>query len=176
MGSICATPALSPARLGKDDFEREDFFTKKYVKKMFRVQLFSSRNATSPQVLSVICPASWCLIDSCSDVSLARRVMMFNVTRAREVVLVSHLGGKTALDEFGTFSLIGGPGQSGAVSLNGVFAIDGAELPEGVVALIGVADVSVMGLSLDFILANPGCEWTSALRRPDRSPAVCGSA
>ncbi len=53
--------------------------------------------------------------------------------------------------------------------LQDVLAVGVQDLPAGVVALIGVADVRRLGLSLDAILANPGCNWTDAL--PSRWPA-----
>ncbi len=87
--------------------------------------------------------------------------------------VIAHLGGETILREAGSLQL-GVPGiDANQVTLHDVLAVGIRDLPAGVVALIGVADVRRFGLSLDFILANPGCDWSDALvgRPPVRRPA-----
>ncbi len=115
----------------------------------------------SPSVLWVTCPAGPCLIDTCSDVSLARRDALRCVVPCHEIV--EHLGGETVLLHHGVFSL-DGPDftNSFAVSLSGVFAVEAVHLPGGFVALLGLRDVRSLAISLDYVMANPGCDWRSA--------------
>jgi hypothetical protein len=49
--------------------------------------------------------------------------------------------------------------------LQNIFAIEGDNLPAGVVALLGVSDVVRLGLSFDYINTNPGCPWERAWPR-----------
>jgi hypothetical protein len=90
-----------PRQGWEDDFEKESFFSSKpppAVKKQVRVQLTgSSLNLPVPQILSVMCPLGRCLVDTCSDVSVARRDVLSAVhyTGPHNDVLVGHLGGET---------------------------------------------------------------------------------
>jgi hypothetical protein len=155
-------------QLWEDDFEKPDFWTRKAPPaKQGRVQLDSSRNLPCPTVLHVFCSAGLCLIDTCSDVSLARRDVLHSLQRVDDPVFISHLGGESCFDETGSFVLEGD--RRPPVTLLGVFAVDGASLPAGVVALLGVADIQLLGLSLDAIAAKPGCHWERA--RPPRGLA-----
>jgi hypothetical protein len=54
----------------EDDFEKEDFFTKKFVKKQVRVQLSNNLHTPSAEILFVATPLGMCIVDSCSDVLL----------------------------------------------------------------------------------------------------------
>ncbi len=101
-----------------------------------------------------------CLIDTCSDVTLARRDVLTSVRRAETAVVISHLGGETNLRDFGTLDLE--PHRACPVTLCNVFAVDAGGLPAGVVALIGMSDVIRLGLSLDRIAARPGCPLEEA--------------
>ena len=96
-----------------------------------------------------------CLIDTCSDVTLARRDVLTSIRRAETTVVIAHLGGETNLHDFGTLDLE--PHLAVRVTLCNVVAVDAGDLPAGVVALIGVSDVIRLGLSLDRIVARPGC-------------------
>jgi hypothetical protein len=54
----------------EDDFEKEDFFIKKFVKKQVRMQLSNNLHTPSTEILSVATPLGLCLVDSCSEVTL----------------------------------------------------------------------------------------------------------
>ncbi len=71
--------------------------------------------------------------------------------------MIAHLGGETSLQDVGTLTL-----EADSAILCNVFAVEVEELPEGVVALIGVSDVQRLGLSLDRIAAHPGCRLEDA--------------
>jgi hypothetical protein len=151
----------------EDDFERPDFWTKKALAKQSRVQLNDSLNTPCPTVLHVVCAAGICLIDTCSDVSLARRDVLFGLREVNDPVVVNHLGGETRLYQAGSFGL--DSPQNSLVVLREVFAVEASGLPAGVVALLGLADVRLLGLSLDQIADAPGCHWEDArLRRSPR--------
>jgi hypothetical protein len=153
----------------EDDFEKSDFFTKKFTKKQVRVQLSSNLSTPDAEILSVASSLGLCIVDSCSDVTLARRDVLSRLHLVPSPVVIAHLGGETILREAGSLQL-GVPGEDASqVTLHDVLAEGIQDLPAGVVALIGVADVRRLGLSLYAILANPGCNWTDAL--PSRRPA-----
>jgi hypothetical protein len=159
----------------EDDFERPDFWTKKAPVEQVRVQLNESLNTPCPTVLHVVCSFGICLIDTCSDVSLARREVLREILEVDEPVVINHLGGETRLHDAGSFTLESL--RDSHVALQGVFAVNSSELPAGAVALLGVADVRLLGLSLDRIADDPGCHWEDArLRRPPRSvwSRLCG--
>jgi hypothetical protein len=151
----------------EDDFEKEDFFTKKFTpKKQTRVQLSGTLNVPSAEILSVMTPAGRCLVDSCSDITLARRdVFLEQIQFVESPAIVAHLGGETTLHEVGTFIIhLPGRGTSPLV-LRDVYAVEANHLPAGVVALLGVADVRGLGLSLDSIMNAPGCDLARARPR-----------
>jgi hypothetical protein len=110
-----------------------------------------------------MCPAGLCLVDTCSDVSLARRDVLSRLQSADESVVISHLGGETSHSEVESFVLEGAPSRTEI--LRDVFAIEAESLPAGVVALLGVADIHRLGLSLDYIADHPGSHWELARRR-----------
>ena len=147
----------------EDDFEKPDFWTRKFTPpaKQARVQLMSSVNRPCLQILHIVCSAGLCLIDSCSDVTLARRDVLVAVSPRETSVAIAHLGGETILREVGTFTLESEEGRE-PVILGNVFAVEAGELPAGVVALIGMSDVRRLGLSLDRIAAHPGCSLAEA--------------
>ncbi len=99
-------------------------------------------------------------MDTCSDISLARRDALGNLSSCRETV--EHLGGETMFEQSGVFSLDGPDSGPFSVTLSGVFAVEPGHLPEGFVALLGVSDLRSLSISLDFVMANPGCDWRSA--------------
>jgi hypothetical protein len=104
-----------------------------------------------------------CLVDSCSDITIARRDVLSSLRPVDAPVVVAHLGGDTILREAGTLQL-GVPGvDSSIATLHDVLAVGILDLPDGVIALLGVGDVRRLGLSLDAILARPGCNLTDAL-------------
>jgi hypothetical protein len=141
----------------EDDFEKSDFFTKKYTKKQVRVQLSSNLSTPNAEILSVASSLGLCIVDSCSNVTLARRNVLSHLHLVPLPVVIAHLGGETILREAGSLQL-GVPGEDASqITLHDVLAVWIQDLPAGVVALIGVADVRRFGLSLDVILANPGC-------------------
>jgi hypothetical protein len=121
-----------------------------------RVQLMSSVNRPCLQVLHIVSSAGLCLIDSGSDVTLARRDVLLDISPAETAVGIAHLGGETSLRDVSAFTLESEEGRRPIILAN-VFAVEAVDLPAGVVALIGVADVLRLGLSLDRIAAHPGC-------------------
>jgi hypothetical protein len=157
-----------PRQAWEDDFEKDDFFTKSYVKpkkpaapkKQGRVQLSAGVDLSSPVVLWVTCPSGRCLVDTCSDVSLAKRDALSNKEAAH--VSIEHLGGETVLEESGVFSMDGPLAGPYAVCLSNVMAVDADQLPDGFIALIGLPDARCLALSLDYIMAHPGCDWRLA--------------
>ncbi len=142
----------------EDDFERPDFWTRKFIPpKQARVQLTLQINRPCLQVLHVVCSAGLCLIDTCSDDSMARRDVLTSLGLGETAVVISHLGGETSLQEIGTLTL-----EPGSAVLCNVFAVNGDDLPAGVVALFCVSDVRRLGLSLDRVAARPGCSLEEA--------------
>jgi hypothetical protein len=148
----------------EDDFEKPDFWTRKFIlrtqTKQVRVQLTPAVNLPCLQVLHILCSAGMCLIDTCSDVTLARRDVLTSIRRAETAVVIAHWGGGTSLQDVGSFDME--PGRIESVTLCNVFAVDAGDLSAGVVALIGVSDVLHLGLSLDRIVARPGCSLEEA--------------
>ncbi len=155
----------TPRQGREDGFEKEDFFTKSPppAKAQSRVQLSGNAlNLPNNQILSVTCPLGLCLVDTCSDVSVARRDVLSEVFRVRDAVSVGHMGGETLLCETGTLQIdssTGGP----SVVLPGVFVVEPDMLPAGAVALFGVADLRPLGISLDAVMARPGRPWERAV-------------
>jgi hypothetical protein len=133
------------------------------MKKQLRVQL--TGKSLVPQILSVMSPLGRCLLDTCSDVSIARRDVLQAISPASpdQSVLVGHLGGDTLLRLHGMFQL-GRSDWSPPVILSNVYVVDPGTLPAGVVALLGVADIQALGISLDAVLASPGRPWEDAVR------------
>jgi hypothetical protein len=87
-----------PRQGWEDDFEKPDFFTKSPPPKdQVHVQLEGNRNLQAAGVLIVICPTERCLVDTCSDVSLARNDVLTNVRFVADPVVVGYLGGETLL-------------------------------------------------------------------------------
>jgi hypothetical protein len=75
----CSGPHLrlarpKPRQAWEDDFEKDNFFTKPPppVKKQVRVQMTANSSLPSSAIQAVDCPFGRCLIDTCSDVSVAR--------------------------------------------------------------------------------------------------------
>ncbi len=110
----------------------------------------------------MICPNGRCLVDTCSDVSLARRDILTNVRVVADPVVVGHLGGESLLRQAGAFRLDRMDGGNGIV-LNDVFSIDPELLPAGVILLIGVGDIMRLNISLDAVLAHPDRPWEQAI-------------
>ncbi len=159
----CSGPHLrvacpKPRQGWEDDFEKEDFFTKPPppVKKQLRVQMVTDSSLPSPAILAVLCPFGRCLIDTCSDVSVARRDVITGIHNVEHPVLVEHWGGETCLQEAGTLEMRSFSGAA-PTFLHDVHVIAPEMLPAGVVALLGVADIRALNLSLDAILDNPDC-------------------
>jgi hypothetical protein len=87
-----------PRQPWKEDFEKPDFWTKKAPpSKQVRVQLDRSLNLPCPAVLHVLYSAGLCLVDTCSDVSLARCDVLHALQRVDDPVVISHLGGDSYL-------------------------------------------------------------------------------
>ena len=106
------------------------------------------------------------------EISLARRDVLTNVQPVQEAVCVDHLGGETFLEDAGSFVLDDRQSMGEPVVLTGVFAVDAAALPAGIVALLGVGDIRFLGLSLDAIADQPGCSWDLAKRRTRRGTVM----
>ena len=109
-------------------------------------------------------PCGRCLVDTCSDVSIARRDVLAGVRHngPEHAVVVGHLGGETILQDAGTFELDRSDGAA-PVELTDVYVVEPDMLPAGVIALLGVADVAALGISIDHVLSSPGCPWEQAL-------------
>jgi hypothetical protein len=157
-----------PRQGWEDDFEKDNFFTKPppVIKKQVRVQLAgNSLNFLAPQILSVMSPLGRCLIDTCSDISIARRDVLRAVgySDSDQSVLDGYLGGDTIFHSTGTLELERSD-RASPVRLGNVYVVEPEMLPAGVVALLGVADIQVLGISLDVVLASPGCPWEDAVR------------
>ena len=156
-----------PRQGWEEDFEKDNFFTRPppATKKQVRVQLTShSLNLPAPEILSVMSSRGRCLVDTCSDVSIARRDVLTGVRHVGpdHTVVVGHLGGETHLQDVGAFELGRSDGVAPVV-LTEVYVVEPDMLPAGVIALLGVADVAALGISLDHILSSPGCPWEQAL-------------
>ncbi len=168
----CSGPHLrfacpKPRQGWEDDFEKEDFFSKPppAAKKQLRVQLTgNSLNLPVAQILSVLSPLGRCLVDTCSDVSVARRDVLSGVhhTGPDNGVLVGHLGGETLLRNAGTLELERSD-RGRPVVLTDVYVVEPEMLSAGVVALFGVADIRALGLSLDAVMARPGRPWEQSI-------------
>jgi hypothetical protein len=166
---VSCTKARQP---WEDDFEKEDFFLKQFVKKQVRVQLSNNLHSPSAELLSVATPVGMCIVDSCSDVTLARRDVLSRLHFAASPVVIAHLGGETILREAGSL-VLGVPGvDPDPFTLHNVLAVGAHDLPAGVVALIGVSDVRLLGISLDAILARPGCDLVDVIRHGSRGSSV----
>jgi hypothetical protein len=99
-----------------------------------------------------------CLVDTCSDVTVARRDVVTIVHFVRQPILVGHMGAETIFGEAGTLELRSSSGMS-STFLSDVHVVEPNMLPAGVVALLGVADIRALNLSLDAITADPDCPW-----------------
>jgi hypothetical protein len=169
----CSGPHLrvacpKPRQGWEDDFEKEDFFTKPppAPKPQVRVQFASKAlKLPAPQILSVMSPLGRCLVDTCSDVSIARRDVLTGVQRADDdqTILVGHLGGETLLYEMGSFEMSSFDGSLPVVLTN-VYVVEPEMLPAGVVSLLGVSDIRHIGLSLDAVMQAPGSPWEHSVR------------
>jgi hypothetical protein len=125
----------------------------------------------APSVLWVTCGVGRCILDTGSDTSLALRELLAHRCMTANAIEIAHLGGVTILEEMGTLHLDGAPPRLAALGIAGFFAVDAAALPEGVVALLGVPDIRRLSLSLDYVLANPGCDSQAA--RPSNFLDTC---
>jgi hypothetical protein len=76
--------------------------------------------------------------------------------------LVGHLGGETLLRNAGTFEL-GRSDGAAPVMLSNVYVVEPGMLPAGVIALLGVADIAALRISLDHVLSSPGCPREEAV-------------
>ncbi len=47
--------------------------------------------------------------------------------------------------------------------LTNVYVVEPDMLPAGVIALLGVADIAALRISLDHVLLSPGCPWEQAV-------------
>jgi hypothetical protein len=78
----------------------------------------------------VRCPVGRCLVDTCSDVSVARRDILLGPYRVRDAVVVGHLRGESRLNEAGTLE-IGRVADAPPVLLAGVYLVEPEMLPAG---------------------------------------------
>jgi hypothetical protein len=106
-------------------------------------------------------PRGRCLIDTCSDVSIARRDVLVDIYHAgpEHKVVVGHLGGETLLRNAEIFELERSGGTAPVV-LTGVYVVEPNMLPASVIAL---ADIAALGISLDHVLLSPGFPWEQAV-------------
>jgi hypothetical protein len=108
------------------------------------------------------CAFGRCLVDTGSDVSLARREVLTRLCLSSTPVSISHLGGETVLQEMGTLHLDSVPSALDSACLFGVMAVDETQLPDGIAALLGLTDILLLQLSVDHVLAHQGCDWRLA--------------
>ncbi len=161
-----------PRAKWEDDFENDSFFLprtgkeKKKSNKQARVQLSRGLNVVDSRVMYVESAQGRCLVDTCSDVTIARLDVLVGVRMVRPIV-VSHMGGETAINRAGDLTL-GGRGSLAIAELSEVLGVEHYELPAGVIALLGMGEIRRLGMSLDFIASNPGCSWETSVR-PARS-------
>ena len=164
----CSGPHLriactKPRQGWEDDFEKDGFFTKPPPKAQTRVQLAGNQlNLPHARILSVVCPLGRCLVDTCSDVSVARRDVLTATHFVQDAVIVEHLGGESTLEEAANLEL-GSSGAKGPAVLTDVFVVEPHMLPAGVVALLGMTDIRHLGLSLDAVMDRPDCFWDQAI-------------
>ena len=166
----CGGPHLrvacpKPRQGWEDDFEKENFFTKPPpppAKPQLRVQLSANNNCPAHSILSVQTSVGLCLVDTCSDVSVARRDVLSQTHIVRNGVMVGHLGGETLLQEAGTLELTRSLGRT-PIALSEVFVVEPDMLPAGVVGLFGVVDIAALGISLDAVMAHPGRPWEQSV-------------
>jgi hypothetical protein len=149
----------------EDDFEKDNFFLPKQEdkkgtgkKKQVRVQLVGRLNVADHRILYVETSHGRCLVDTCSEITIARVDVLTNV-RLVPTVVIGHMGGETTLNRAGDFEFRGISGQP-TVCLAAVLGVEHYELPAGIVALLGVSEIRRLNLSLDTIMRNPGCCWT----------------
>ncbi len=122
-----------PRARWEDDFEKDAFFLPKAGdgkgggKKQVRVQMVHGLNLPDSRVLFLESPQGRCLVDTCSDITLARLDVMVNV-RVVEPETVNHLGGETRLRRAGDFTL-GGSNPNSTVDLIRIFGVEHHELP-----------------------------------------------
>ncbi len=95
--------------------------------------------------------------------SLARREALTHLCLSSAPIKIAHLGGETIFREMGTFHFDGRPPSLNTDCLLGVMAVDETQLPEGAVALLGLPDIQTLKLSVDYVIAHPGCDWRSTL-------------
>jgi hypothetical protein len=107
-------------------------------------------------------PLGRCLIDTCSDVSVARRYVLADPHLSDEPIIVGHMGGETTLFEAGTLEFERSDG-AGTITLTGLCIVEPDMLPAGIVALLGVGDIQRLGMSLDAIMASPDCFWEQSV-------------
>ncbi len=103
-------------------------------------------------------------MDTCSDVSVARRDVLTETRRVTDdqAISVGHLGGETLLGEAGVFEMASFDG-SPSIHLTNVYVVEPEMLPAGVVALLGIADIRRLGLPLDSVLSAPGSPWEQSV-------------
>ncbi len=124
----------------------------------------STLRLPAPQILSVLSPLGRCLVDTCSDVSVARRDVLTELQQVTgdRAISVGHLGGETLLEEAGVFEMASF-GRSPSIYLTDVYVVEPEMLLAGVVALLGVTDIRELGLSLDAVMLSPGNPWEQSV-------------
>ncbi len=163
----CSGPHLcvacpKPRQDWEDDFEKDNFFTKPppAQKPQVRVQFASNAlKLPAPQILSVMTPLGRCLLDTCSNVAIARRDVLTEVRRVNEsqTILVGHLGGETLLEEVGVFEMVSSDGSPPVMVTN-------VNAPADVVSLLGITDIRYLDVSLDAVMQSPGSLWERSVR------------
>jgi hypothetical protein len=88
--------------------------------------------------------------------------VLTDLRETRSSVVIGHSGGETLLGEIGTLRWQGSEGGPPVV-FHEVFVVEPGGLPAGVVALLGVADIRLLGISLDAVMASPDHDWELAV-------------
>jgi hypothetical protein len=138
----------------EDDFDRGPAFWSKQHRATFGV----TSAFHGSLCLRVHSPAGVVGIDTMSDVTTALRGSLTSV-RPCPALPLQHLGGTTALTRHGRLCL----GSLGSVD---AYVATADQLPPHCVAILGMPDITRLGLSVDHILHHNGCDIDAACAAP----------
>ncbi len=165
-----------PERSWEKDFNQPGFWTaRSTVKpraKQVRVQLMltSSSAGGRSKIITVRHGSGLIALDTCSDVSLAKRGFLRNVRKSLTPVSVESMEGMTYLEEEGELEI--SPSEQITVFVS-------ERIPPNCFALLGVEEIEKLSLSLDSTLRRANLsleqariEYNVPTLAPPRNPAV----
>jgi hypothetical protein len=163
-----------PRASWEDDFERDNFFLPKAGdssatpkkgprKKNVRVQLISDRNVADERVLFVESPLGRCLLDTCSDVTIARMDVMQDL-RLVPPIVIGHMGGETSLNREEVSCWGGMTSWRAGGWIACLVWSTMTSLPELWLCLEWEMFVALVSPSISSSPTRPGCHWTLAAR------------